>query len=280
MPRRSPGGRGWSTCSRSPSPWRGCSPPSGGTREPTTCRGPRNFVGRGRVHPRGVRNRDPEQTRGPAWTSTPGAALAEAAGAFSVTNPPMHAVACFVTPAADKRQELLQTLRSLAHEIRGEPGCVVCSVCLEETSTQFIVVSGWQTDADLRRHLRSEQFRVLSGASRLLGASAEVGFLASGIVFAPPTSPRRNRAADALGAEADDGPRHRMNPFEDPERRDPFPVEEELHGPLLEWLARDARDHIALFTAIAPVDVAPEVLDRLQGDPPGPAGRRRGRPPA
>jgi hypothetical protein len=55
-----------------------------------------------------------------------------------------------------------------------------------------------------------------------------------------------------------------MNPFEDPERRDPFPVEEELHGPLLEWLARDARDHIALFTAIAPVDVAPEVLDRLE----------------
>ena len=99
----------------------------------------------------------------------------------------MHAVACFVTPAADKRQELLQTLRSLAHEIREEPGCLVCSVCLEETSTQFIVVSGWQTDADLRRHLRSEQFRVLSGASRLLGASAEVGFLASGIVFDPPT---------------------------------------------------------------------------------------------
>jgi hypothetical protein len=54
-----------------------------------------------------------------------------------------------------------------------------------------------------------------------------------------------------------------MNQFEDPERRELFPVEEELHGPLLEWLARDARDHIAVFTAIAPVDVAPEVLDQL-----------------
>src|SRR5262245_14929164 len=88
--------------------------------------------------------------------------------------PPMHAVACFVTPDPDKREELLQTLRSLAQEIRREPGCVVCSVCLEETSAFFIVVSGWQTDADLKRHLRSEHFRVLSGASRLLGASAEV----------------------------------------------------------------------------------------------------------
>lgn len=93
--------------------------------------------------------------------------------------PPMHAVACFVTPDPDKREELLQTLRSLAEVIRREPGCLVCSVSLEESSTFIIVVSGWSSEADVRRHLRSEHFRVLSGASRLLGASAEVGFLAS-----------------------------------------------------------------------------------------------------
>jgi len=92
---------------------------------------------------------------------------------------PMHAVACFVTPDPDKREELLQTLRSLAKEIRAEPGCLVCSVCLEETGAFFIVVSGWGSDPDLQRHLRSDHFRVLSGASRLLGASAEVGFLSS-----------------------------------------------------------------------------------------------------
>lgn len=90
----------------------------------------------------------------------------------------MHAVACFVTPDPDKREELLQTLRSLAQVIRRELGCLVCSVCIEETSAFFIVVSGWACEADLRRHLRSEHFQVLSGASRLLGASAEVGFLA------------------------------------------------------------------------------------------------------
>ena len=92
---------------------------------------------------------------------------------------PMHAVACFVTPDPEKREELLQTLRSLAEVIRLEAGCLVCSVCIEETSAFFIVVSGWARDADLRRHLRSEHFQVLSGASRLLGASAEVGFLVS-----------------------------------------------------------------------------------------------------
>ena len=92
---------------------------------------------------------------------------------------PMHAAACFVTPDPDKREELLQTLRSLAKEIGAEPGCLVCSVCLEETGAFFIVVSGWGSDPDLQRHLRSDHFRVLSGASRLLGASAEVGFLSS-----------------------------------------------------------------------------------------------------
>jgi len=91
----------------------------------------------------------------------------------------MQAIACFVTPDPEKREELLQTLRSLAEVIRREPGCLVCSVCIEESSAFLIVVSGWVSDADLRRHLRSEQFRVLSGASRLLGATAEVGFLAS-----------------------------------------------------------------------------------------------------
>ena len=55
---------------------------------------------------------------------------------------------------------------------------MVCAVCIE--SGCFVVVSGWKTDADLqRRHLHSEDFRVLSGASRLLGAEAEVGFLRS-----------------------------------------------------------------------------------------------------
>jgi quinol monooxygenase YgiN len=90
---------------------------------------------------------------------------------------PKHAVTCFVTPDPEKREELLQTLRSLADVIRLEPGCLVCSVCVEETSAFFIVVSGWARDLDLRRHLRSESFQILSGASRLLGASAEVGFL-------------------------------------------------------------------------------------------------------
>jgi len=91
----------------------------------------------------------------------------------------MHAVAYLVTPAPETRQELLQTLRSLGEEIRRAPGCLVCSVCREENDELFIVVSGWKTRPDLARHMKSEHFRILSGASRLLGAPAEIGFLTS-----------------------------------------------------------------------------------------------------
>lgn len=91
----------------------------------------------------------------------------------------MHAVAYFVTPGPQKREELHQALRSLSEEIRRAQGCVVCSVCLVSDGELFIVVSGWQTRADLEHHLKSEHFRVLSGASRLLGASAEVRVLTS-----------------------------------------------------------------------------------------------------
>ena len=76
---------------------------------------------------------------------------AAAFGLPAPMKPPMHAVACFVTPDPEKREELLQTLRSLAEVIRRETGCLVCSVCIEETSAFFIVVSGWASDADLRR---------------------------------------------------------------------------------------------------------------------------------
>lgn len=92
---------------------------------------------------------------------------------------PLHAVAYLVSPEREKRDELLQTLRSLVEEIRQTPGCLVCSICREEEGDLLLVVSGWRTRTDLQRHLRSEHFQILSGASRLLGASSDLGALIS-----------------------------------------------------------------------------------------------------
>jgi hypothetical protein len=54
-----------------------------------------------------------------------------------------------------------------------------------------------------------------------------------------------------------------MNRFKDHDAHEPLPVEEEARGTVVEWLARDSRGHVALFTAVTPGDVPPglEELD-------------------
>ena len=91
----------------------------------------------------------------------------------------LHRVSYLVTPQPGQHDELLQTLCGLAKEIRKDPGCVVCAVCLEERKGLFLLVSAWSTAADLRRHLLTEHSRVLSGASPLPGGAAEMCLLAS-----------------------------------------------------------------------------------------------------
>ena len=91
----------------------------------------------------------------------------------------LHRVSYLVTPQPGKGDELLQTLCALAKEIRKDPGCVVCAVCLEESEGLFLVVSAWGSAATLQTHLRSEHSGVLSGASPLSGGTAEVALLTS-----------------------------------------------------------------------------------------------------
>ncbi len=91
----------------------------------------------------------------------------------------LHRVSYVVTAESGRRDELLQTLCALAKEIRKDPGCVVCAVCLAESEALFLVVSAWSSAAELHLHLRSQHSRVLSGASPLPGGTAEVGFLTS-----------------------------------------------------------------------------------------------------
>ena len=91
----------------------------------------------------------------------------------------LHRVSYLVTPQPGRHDELLKTLCCLAKEIRKDPGCVVCAVCLEERTGLFLLVSAWSTAADLQRHFLSENSRVLSGASPLPGGTPEVCLLAS-----------------------------------------------------------------------------------------------------
>jgi hypothetical protein len=55
-----------------------------------------------------------------------------------------------------------------------------------------------------------------------------------------------------------------MNQSEDHDAHQPFPVEEEAHGAVVEWLARDSRGHVAIFTAVASADILPPGLEELE----------------
>jgi hypothetical protein len=54
-----------------------------------------------------------------------------------------------------------------------------------------------------------------------------------------------------------------MNRSEDHDAHQPLPVEEEAQGTVVEWLARDCRGHVAVFTTVASGDVLPPGLDEL-----------------
>ena len=55
-----------------------------------------------------------------------------------------------------------------------------------------------------------------------------------------------------------------MNRFEDHKPREELLIDE-VKGPIVVWLARDFRGHVALFTAVTEADLPPAVLDELDG---------------
>ena len=80
-----------------------------------------------------------------------------------------------ITVSAQKRKELLQTLKSILGPIRGEQGCLRCNCYVDiEAENFFFFREEWQTREDLDAHLRSVQFGVLIGAMSLLDIEPEI----------------------------------------------------------------------------------------------------------
>jgi quinol monooxygenase YgiN len=91
-----------------------------------------------------------------------------------------------LTPTPEKQQEFLQTLRSLRSEIGHQPGCLACTIFMDEDGgSQLALITSWEDQAALKAHVNSESFRVLVGASQLLGASPEFRFSTSDSTFEP-----------------------------------------------------------------------------------------------
>ena len=77
----------------------------------------------------------------------------------------------------EKRKELSQTIALLISTIRTEKGCQRCDFYQSmENENELSLIEEWDTEGNLRSHLKSERFRVLRGAMNLLQEPYEMVF--------------------------------------------------------------------------------------------------------
>jgi len=78
---------------------------------------------------------------------------------------------------AEKRKEVLQTLRAILGPIRRERGCVSCNCYVDvEDESVLLFEEEWKTREDLENHLQSDRFGVLNGAMKLLRVEPDIRF--------------------------------------------------------------------------------------------------------
>lgn len=80
-----------------------------------------------------------------------------------------------MTVTADKRSEILQTIKGLLVQIRDEQDCLSCH-CYQDIEEEDVVIfeQEWQTNEALTSHLRSDHFKILLGAMKLLSIEPEI----------------------------------------------------------------------------------------------------------
>jgi quinol monooxygenase YgiN len=80
-----------------------------------------------------------------------------------------------MTVSKEKRQELLQTISTLAGSMRKERGCRACDFYMDiENADTFILIEEWDAQEDFNRHVRAPAFSALLGALTLLNQRPDV----------------------------------------------------------------------------------------------------------
>jgi quinol monooxygenase YgiN len=78
---------------------------------------------------------------------------------------------------SEKSRELSQTIASLSLSTRMERGCQRCDFCQSiEHENRFFLLEEWDTQENLKNHLKSEHFKIIRGAMNLLHEPYEVMF--------------------------------------------------------------------------------------------------------
>jgi quinol monooxygenase YgiN len=80
-----------------------------------------------------------------------------------------------------KRRELLQTLNSIAKQVRNESGCLKAVVFQNvEDDNELLLIEEWSTQKDSDTHLDSDLFTILRGARVLMRQPPEIFITAVG----------------------------------------------------------------------------------------------------
>jgi quinol monooxygenase YgiN len=89
----------------------------------------------------------------------------------------MILVAIRIKVPSEKRMELSQTITSLSGSVRMEKGCRRCDFCQSiEDENRLFLLEEWDTQENLKDHLKSRRFKVFRGAMNLLREPYEIMF--------------------------------------------------------------------------------------------------------
>jgi quinol monooxygenase YgiN len=82
-----------------------------------------------------------------------------------------------ILPRLDRRDAVIEVLRSVQGPVRAQPGCAACDV-FEEQGPEYSVVllERWESDEALTAHLQSESYRRILGAVELAGSQPDIRF--------------------------------------------------------------------------------------------------------
>jgi quinol monooxygenase YgiN len=82
-----------------------------------------------------------------------------------------------MTVPAEKRKEVLQTVKAILGPIRRERGCISCNCYMDvENENILFFEEEWKNREDLEKHLGSDHFGVLNGAMSLLDIEPDIKF--------------------------------------------------------------------------------------------------------
>jgi quinol monooxygenase YgiN len=76
-----------------------------------------------------------------------------------------------ITVISEKRKEFFQTVNQLRGAFEASKGCLAFNIYVDSgDENASLLLSEWDTEADLNNHLRSEDFAILHGAMAVLGS--------------------------------------------------------------------------------------------------------------